>query len=72
MSGGKPLSNPYAKGIGIKENMGHQSQQRVSNTKRAYQLASLVPSNKKRKEGREQQQLTKEKNINYIDISIHN
>ena len=43
MSGSKPLVNPYAKGQRPQSHnnkiMGRQSQQRVSNTKRAFQLA---------------------------------
>ena len=53
MSGGKPLSNPYAKGIGnlsvINESMGRQSQQRISNTKRAFNLAATNSFKKRAK-----------------------
>ena len=56
MSGGKPLTNPYARDRPlvplINNRMGRQSQQRVSNTKRAYQLASFkAPKRKKGEQG---------------------
>ena len=54
MSGGKPLTNPYAKRRPLEPHnggkiMGRQSQQRVSNTKRAYQLAAFKGAPKKQK-----------------------
>ena len=56
MSGGRPMVNPYAKrrplGAHNSEIMGRQSQQRVSNTKRAHQLAASNSFKKRSKGGK--------------------
>ena len=53
MSDRMAIANPYAKprplGAHNKQIIGRQSQQRVSNTKRAFQLASASSSSKKKK-----------------------
>ena len=54
MSGVRPLSNPYARArpFGpLINRMGRQSQQRVSNTKRAFQLAQYTSKKKPRQGG---------------------